>query len=354
MSKEIKSGVLASEVQGTLVGSAEVVIRSVASLEQAQEDQVSFLGNDKYVHLIESSTAGVIFLPEGFSGQEPKANQAFIYCKNPSAAFQKMVDLFAPPAPKFPAGRHPTAVVEEGAIVPESCHLGPYAVVAANAVVGENTILCAHTYVGEFAKVGADCLIYPNVTIRERCILGDRCIIHSGTVIGSDGFGFIPNPNGHVKIPQVGIVELKDDVELGANVTVDRARFGCTRIGRGTKIDNLVQIAHNVEIGEHCFLCAQVGVAGSTIVGDRCTLAGQVGLAGHIHIGDDSTVLAQSGVMSDLDAGAKVLGSPAIPHKEFVRSQLQIHSIGKMKTALKELEKEVALLKKALAEKDSQ
>lgn len=349
MNKAMTAEILASEVQGRLMGDPTVVVSSVASLLAATEKQVSFLGNDKYILQVPESRAGIIFLPETYA-EQPREKQAYILCKNPSAAFQKMVDIFAPPAVEYPAGRHPTAVVEEGAIVPASCHIGAYVVISKHAVIGENTILCPHTYIGEHATIGEDCLIYPNVTIRERCLVGNRCIIHSGTVIGSDGFGFIPNPNGHIKIPQVGIVELKDDVELGANVTIDRARFGCTTVGKGTKIDNLVQVAHNVEIGEHCFLCAQVGIAGSTTIGNRCTLAGQVGLAGHIHISDDSTVLAQSGVMNDLEPKSKVLGSPALPHKEYVRAQLQIHSIGKLKMTVKTLEKELADLKARLAE----
>jgi UDP-3-O-[3-hydroxymyristoyl] glucosamine N-acyltransferase len=333
---------------GRLVGTVETAITGVASLSNAGTDKVSFLANMKYKDQVSETKAGVVFIPETYEGQ-PATGQAFIFCKDPSGSFQKAVDFFAPPPVQYPAGRHPAAVVAATAVVPASCHIGPHAVIEAGVVLGERTVISANSFIGTEAKIGDDCLIHPNATIRERCVIGNRCIIHSGTVVGSDGFGYLSGPQGHSKIPQVGIVELHDDVELGSQVAVDRARFGKTVIGRGTKVDNLVQIAHNVEIGQHCFIVSQVGIAGSTVIGNWCVLAGQVGVAGHVRIGDKVTVMAQSGIPSDVASGSMIIGSPAVDRKEFARQLFNLHAIPQVKDNVKELQRQLIELKAEIA-----
>ena len=348
-SKTLTAGQLEQMAGGRLVGIADVSVTGVASLSNAGTDKVSFLANMKYKEQVAGTKAGAVFVPENYDGGEPIAGQAFIFCKDPSGAFQKAVEFFAPPPVQYPAGRHPTAVIADDAMVPASCHIGPHAVIAAGVVLGERTVVAANSFIGTETKLGDDCMVHPNATIRERCIIGNRCIIHSGTVVGSDGFGYLSGPQGHSKIPQVGIVELHDDVELGSQVAVDRARFGKTIIGRGTKVDNLVQIAHNVEIGQHCFIVAQVGIAGSTVIGNWCVLAGQVGVAGHVRIGDGATIMAQSGIPSDVAPGSMIIGSPAVDRKEFARQLFNLHAIPQVKGNVKELQKQLAELKAEIA-----
>jgi UDP-3-O-[3-hydroxymyristoyl] glucosamine N-acyltransferase len=294
------------------------------------------------------SRAGVVLVPAAF-GEPPPEGRSWVVCADPSAAFTTVVAAFTPPAAPYPVGIHALACVDASAVVAASAHVGPFAVVEARAAIGERTVLGAGCFVGREARLGADCLIYPQVAIREGCVLGDRVIVHCNTTIGSDGFGYIPGPQGHTKIPQIGIVQIDDDVEIGANVAVDRARFGRTWIKRGTKIDNLVQVAHNVVIGEHCFIVAQVGIAGSTRLGRGVIAAGQVGVAGHLEIGDGVTLMAQSGISKNLPAGAIVLGSPAVDRKEWVRTQASIHKVEKLQQALKTLQAEMAELRARVA-----
>ena len=340
---------IAELVGGTLKGPGDLLVAGVASLAEAAPADLSFLGNDKYEVQVLPSKAAVVLVPEKFTA-EPPAGRAWIVCKDASAAFMKIVGLFAPPPVKFEPGVHASAVIHPTAKVAASAHVGACAVIEADAVVGERSVIGAQAYVGQDANIGNDTLIYPQVVIRERCRVGSRVIIHSGTTVGSDGFGYVPNLTGgmHTKIPQVGIVQIDDDVEIGANVAIDRARFGRTWIKRGAKIDNLVQIAHNVIIGELSFIIAQVGISGSTKVGRGCVLWGQVGVAGHLEIGDGAQVFAQSGVGSDVPAKAIFFGSPAAERREFMRTQFDIHRIGKISAAVKALEKELAELKAKL------
>ena len=331
-------------VGGRLAGNGKIEVTGVASLQEAQPEDLSFLGNDRYRSQVVPSAAGVVLVPESFTEPIPP-NRAWIHCANPSDAFSKVVTLFAPPPVAYVPGIHPQAVVHPSAHVPPSAHVGPCAVIEESAVIGERTVIGANAYIGRETRIGADCLIYPLVAIRERCRLGDRVIIHLGTTVGSDGFGYIPGPQGHTKIPQVGIVQIDDDVEIGAQVAIDRARFGKTWIKRGVKIDNLVQIAHNVIIGEFSFVVAQVGIAGSTRLGRGVTVAGQVGLAGHIEIGDGAVLMAQSGTDKDIPAKAIMMGSPAVDRKEFARNQFNLHRIGKLAATVKVLQQEVAELK---------
>ncbi len=345
MKATTSAGELATLVGGRLIGPGGLTLTGVAALGEASASDVSFLGNDRYRDQVATSSAGLVFVPAGFEG-EPSEGRCWVVCSDPSAAFSQAVAMFAPPPVPFAAGRHASACVDADADVPASVHVGACAVIERGVTIGEDSVIAAGSYVGEYTRIGSDCLIHPNVTIRERALLGDRVIIHSGTVIGSDGFGYIPGAEGHTKIPQVGIVQIDDDVEIGACVAVDRARFGKTHIKRGAKVDNLVQIAHNVVIGEHSFILAQVGISGSTHVGRGAVLAGQVGVAGHLSIGDGAVIMAQSGVSKDVAAGARLFGTPAVDRKKFAKMQLALGQYSKLKAAIRDLERELAELRR--------
>ena len=328
---------LAEILKGRVKGNGDIVITGLSNLQEAKGDQLSFLGNNKYIPHVVESTAGVVLLPENFN-KAVKPGATYIYVENASAAFSEAVNVFAPKPITFSPGIHPTAVIAAGVVIPEDVHVGANVVIESGAVIGSRTTICAGTYIGHETKIGEACFFHPNVTIRERCLLGNKVFIHSGTVIGSDGFGYIPGENGHVKIPQVGIVQIDDDVELGSNVSVDRARFGRTWIKEGAKIDNIVHIAHNVIVGKYCFIVSQVGIAGSTELEDRVVVAGQVGIGGHLRIGAGSMLMGQAGVTKDLEAGSTVIGSPAIPIKEHSMNNLYLKKLKKFDKRLKDLE----------------
>ncbi len=343
--KTLTAPQIAELVGGRLVGTPDLIVSGVGALAEAGADQVSFLGNPRYRRQVLPSAAGIVLVPEDFE-QPPPPGRAWVACADPSAAFARVVAEFAPPPVRFPPGVHPAAVVADGVQVPDSVHVGPNAVLAPGVKVGERTVIGAGVYLGHETRVGADCLIHPNVTIRERCRIGDRVIIHPGTVVGSDGFGYISGPDGHRKIPQVGNVRIDDDVEIGACVAIDRARFGTTWIKRGTKIDNLVQIAHNVIIGEGCLIVAQVGIAGSSRLGRGVVLAGQVGIAGHIELHDGVIVMAQSGVGKDVPPGTVMFGSPAVERKQFIRDRAALRGVAKLKQAVARLQERLDQLEK--------
>jgi UDP-3-O-[3-hydroxymyristoyl] glucosamine N-acyltransferase len=328
---------LAALVGGQLSFCPEPIrIRGVASIEDAGPEDVTFLANPKYASALQSSKAGAAFVAPDF-GQS--VLPVLIRVENPSVAFAKAVEQFAPKPVAFPPGIHPTAVVAEGVELGEGVSIQPYAVLERGAKVGANTVIGAHSYIAHGASVGSGCLIHPRVTIAERCVVGNRVILHSGCVVGSDGFGFETIAGKHVKIPQVGIVQIDDDVEIGANTTLDRARFGRTWIGQGTKIDNLVQIAHNVVIGKNCLIVSHVGISGSTRIGDGVTLAGQVGVVGHIQIGDGVVIGAQSGVNKSIAKPGLYMGTPAIPASEYREQVAYIHRLGRLADRVQKLER---------------
>ena len=335
---------IAALVGGKVVGECTRPLHGVASLSEATESDVSFLGNDKYRSQVAGSRAAAVLVPAGFE-ELPPEGRAWIECDDPSDAFTRVVMLFTPPPVTYAPSVAPTAVVSPSAVVPPSCHVGAGAVIGEGVVIGENTVILPNVYIGRDCVIGAGCLIYPNVVIRERCSLGNRVILHPGVVIGADGFGYKSGAAGHEKIPQVGIVQLDDDVEVGANSTIDRARFGRTWIQAGTKIDNLVQIGHNVEIGRACIVVAQVGIAGSTHLGNGVILAGQVGVNGHLRIGDGVIAMAQSGVSKDTPAGAVVMGSPAQDRRAFAREQMQLKHLDNLTKQVKDLAAQLAQLR---------
>ena len=334
---EITVSELAALVGGQLASGADgsALISGVATLAEARPGEVTFFGNARYLPQLRASKATVALVPLAFSEDVPVL---CIRCENPTLAFSKAVEKFALPPVQYAPGIHPTAVIAPGVRLGAGVSIQPYVVIEAGVVIGDGTVVGAHSFIGHDAQIGAGCQIAARVTIGFRCLLGNRVILHSGAVIGSDGFGFELQGGRQVKIPQTGIVQIDDDVEIGANSSVDRARFGRTWIGEGSKIDSLVQIAHNVVVGKHCILCGQVGVAGSTKIGNYVILAGQVGIVGHVEIGDGIVIGAQSGVSKSLSEKQMYIGSPALSAREWKEQTARIHNLHKLRARVTHLE----------------
>ncbi len=313
--------------------SAEVF--GFASLPDASPEELSFYGDPRYAAALKRTRALAVLVPESLE-QEPDV--PIIRCKDLAATVSKLVAHFTPEPIAYPPGIHPTAVVAPNATVHPEASVQAYAVLESGVSVGKRSVIGAHTYVGHSAQIGENCLLHPHVCIGERCLIGNRVILHSGVVIGSDGFGFEAREGKQIKIPQTGIVQIDDDVEIGANSTVDRARFGRTHIGEGSKLDNLVQIAHNVVVGPQSVLCAHVGVSGSTRLGAGVTLAGKVGVNGHIEIGEGVMVGAMSGVVRNVPAGQVVAGRPVMPMKQYKQNYVQTRNIHKLYARVAALE----------------
>jgi len=330
---------VAAHLQGEVQGDATASLTGFAPADRAQAGDLTFAENETFFAQAEESAATAIIADARFSS----TRKTVIRVKNPRVAFARVLALFFPD-PKFAPGIHPGAVVAASAQIDPTAHIGPHCTVGERVRIGANAVLESGNFVGDHSIIGDDSRLFPNVVLYARTELGRRVRIHAGTVIGSDGYGYVLDEGAHRKVPQIGKVIIGDDVEIGANVTVDRGALGATRIGRGTKIDNLVQIAHNVVIGEHCLLISQVGIAGSSKLGNYVILAGQSGLAGHLKIGNKVTVGAQSGVMTDIPDGEKWLGAPAQPDRQAKRMMLAMMQ-------LPDLIKRVADLEKKLAEK---
>jgi UDP-3-O-[3-hydroxymyristoyl] glucosamine N-acyltransferase len=324
---------------GELVGDPSLQITGASSLAEATPGELSFFTDRKYIGLLRKTRASAIFVPPDFA--EP-IDAAQIRVSNPTKAFEGVLLKFAPKPITFAPGIHSSAVVDPSAQLGERVSIQPLAVVEPGAKIGDDTIIGAGSYVGHESVIGSACHIYPNVTIRERSRIGSRVIIHSGAVIGADGFGFEMVDGRHQKIQQLGRVQIDDDVEIGANTTVDRARYGRTWIQEGVKIDNLVQIAHNVVIGKNSVIVAQAGISGSTRVGERVTMAGQVGIAGHLEIADGTIIAAQSGVAKSLPGGVW-FGYPAVPFAQAKQQIAWTHRLGKLFARVKEIEKKLGL-----------
>lgn len=314
---------------------ASVAITGPANLAGAQPGEISFFGHPRYASDLKATKASAVLVPRDFAGE---TGAACIRVDDPSAAFTVITQQFVPAPSAPPAGIHPSATVDPSARIAPDAGIQAQAVVEADAVIGAGSCVGAGSYVGRGAKIGAGCLLHPHSVVREGCVLGDRVVLHSGAVVGSDGFGYDTKNGRHEKIPQIGIVVVGNDVEIGANTTIDRARFGRTVIGEGTKIDNLVMIAHNVVVGRHCIICAQVGISGSTEIGDYVVLAGQAGLVGHIKVGDGAIVGAQSGLSNDLAPKSIVVGSPPRPIGEWKRTVIRIDKLGQLYERVKKLE----------------
>ena len=325
---------LAREVGGKVIGDGSVVISGLAGIEGAQEGDITFASNERLFPQLKETTASAAIVPQEIAD----LSLPLLIVKNPLLAAAKILALFTQ-RPYVAAGVSPLAWVSPSAKVSKDVTVHPFATIGDGAEIGPRVTIYPFVSIGPRAVIGEDCVLYPHVTIYPGCVLGKRVIVHAGTVIGADGFGFVKDGDAHVKIPQVGIVEIEDDVEIGANCCIDRATFGKTLIKKGVKFDNLVQVGHNVQIGEHSIIVSQVGISGSTKLGKNVTLAGQVGLVDHIEIGDNVMIGAQSGVAKDVPANQIVLGTPHLPYRQFLR-------VAAVWTKLPELKKELALLRK--------
>ena len=313
----LSAGDIAEITGGELRGSPDRIITSVAGMRDAGPDQLSFVGQKRYEKQLETSRAGVVLVCRDLA-DAPCAERTLIVCDNVDYAFGTVLERFAEEPPMWPVGVHPSAVVAPSAKLGAGVSVNANAVIEAGAEIGDGTVIGAGCYIGHNVRIGRKCLLYPNVTVMYRCELGDLAVIHPGVVIGGDGFGFIPTEKGLTKVPQTGIVKIGDDVEIGANTTIDRARFGCTRIGNNVKIDNQVMIAHNVEIGDSSIIVAQAGIAGSARLGRGVILAAQAGVNGHITLGDGVKVAGTSGVAKSVPAGQIAMGTPAETQREFM------------------------------------
>ena len=321
------------------------VYRGFAALDVAGGDDIGFFGNARYADQLAETSAGALLICEGEAESQAPESAALVVVENPVIAFDLIVRRFGVAKPDFVAGVHPSAVLGEGVTLDaEKVSIAAHVVVGSGSSIGDGTRIGPGTSVGEGVCIGGECEISANVSIREGSVIGDRVILHSGGVIGADGYGFEHVDGRHQKIEQLGIVRIDDDVEVGANTTIDRARFGETVIGEGTKIDNQVQIGHNVIIGKHCLVIAQVGIAGSTVVGDYVTLGARAGIGGHLKLGDKSTVGGKAGLISDLPAGETWFGYPARPMKENLRSQMRLKQLGRYFQKVKDLEARISEL----------
>lgn len=345
MQKTLKE--IAKIIDGEIVGDSDILITGVSGIKEAREGDITFLANPKYLPFIEKTQASAIVTSRDIKN----ASKAIIRTQDPSFAFTKILSSFAPCEATHPKGIHPTAILGKDVKLGRNTAVGPYSVIEDNVSIGDDTVIYANSYIGHNTEIGNDTLIYPNVSVRERVYIGNRVIIHSGTVIGSDGFGFATINGKHHKIPQIGTVVIEDDVEIGANVTIDRARFDKTLIGKGTKIDNLVQIAHNVVIGENSIIVAQAGISGSTTIGKNVTLAGQSGLVGHITVGDGATVAAQGGVTKSVPPNTLVSGYPAKPHEIAKRVNACVQNLPRLYNTIAELKKRIEELEKKVNDK---
>lgn len=340
---------IAERVGGQIVGDGSTEITGVAGIKEAKGGDITFFANPRYETHLQSTSASAIIMAK--NGAVDVRGKNLLVNPNPYVAFLRVIELFAPRDYEGIHGIHPTAVIGRNVSLGSSITLGPHVVVEDDAVIGDGTRVLAGSFVGFRAKIGRDCLLYPNASVREDSEIGDRVILHCGAVIGSDGFGFTKNGPSHIKIPQIGRVVIENDVEVGANTTIDRATVGVTLIKKGTKIDNLVQIAHNAVIGENTIIVAQVGVSGSTEVGDNVTLAGQAGIVGHIKIGNNVRVGAQAGVTKSIPEGTEVSGYPAREHSLSRRIYAGITKIPELIRKVASLEKRLEAVEKDCLEK---
>jgi UDP-3-O-[3-hydroxymyristoyl] glucosamine N-acyltransferase len=332
---------LAQLLEATVIGDSSLTVRQIRGLDDAGPGDLTFIANPKYLAKLQTTQAAVVIVPPGVTTE--RSDVTLLVCRNPYLAFARILTyLQGPPAP--PLGVMEGAFVHAEAVLDEQVTIHPGCYVGARAKVGRGSILHPGVVLYDGAEVGQDCLLHASVVVREGCRLGNRVIIQPGAVIGSDGFGYAPDGPRYVKIPQVGHVLIEDDVEIGAGSCIDRATLGVTRIGRGSKIDNLVQIAHNVVIGEDTVLVSQVGVAGSTEIGNHCTIGGQVGVVGHIKIGDNVMIGAKSGVSNNVAAGQVVSGSPVMPHQEWLKASMSFAKLPEMRKELRHLRQQLQKL----------
>lgn len=338
---------IAAYIGGEIVGDENATVHTFAKIEEGMPGALSFLSNPKYTAYIYDTQSSIVLVNSDFVPEKP-INATLIKTANAYESLAKLMMLYESVKPKK-QGISSMASIAESATIGENVYIGPFVCIGEKAVVGNNTIIEANVSIGDGATVGDNCLLYNGVTIYHDCRVGNRCILHAGSVVGSDGFGFAPGANGYDKIPQIGIAILEDDVEIGANTCIDRATMGATIIKRGVKLDNMVQIAHNVVIDEHTVMAAQCGVAGSTKVGSWCMVGGQTGISGHIKIGNQVKVGGHSAIANSVKDGKAVMGYPAFDHSQFARASVVIKKLPEMYREMDTLKKELESLKQQLA-----
>ena len=343
---EFSAKQIAEFIQGTIVGDENATVHTFAKIEEGIPGAISFLSNPKYTPYIYDTQSSIVLVNNDFV-PEKEVKATLIKVNNAYESLAKLLNLYEMSKPKK-TGIDPLAYIAPTAKIGENVYIAPFACVGDNAEIGDNTSLHPHATVGSGAKVGHDCILYPHVTVYHDCRVGNHCILHAGSVVGADGFGFAPSPEGYEKIPQIGITILEDNVEIGANTCIDRATMGATVIRKGVKLDNLIQIAHNVEVGSHTVMASQVGVAGSTKIGEWCMFGGQVGVAGHITVGNRVNMGAQSGVNGSVKDGKQLIGTPPIEFKNYFKSSAVFKKLPDMYLELASLKKELEELKKQL------
>ena len=343
---EFTAAAIASFLKGEIDGNPEVNVSTVAKIEEGHEGALSFLANPKYEHYIYSTKSSIVLVNKTFVPSD-KINATLIKVENAYESFASLLRLVDQSRPRK-KGIHPQAIIEPSARLGTDVYIGPFVYIGEKCIIEDGCSLYPNVYIGDNTQLGKNCTLNPGVKIYHDCIIGNDCIIHAGSVIGSDGFGFAPqSENEYMKIPQLGNVILEDNVEVGANVTIDRATMGSTIIRKGVKLDNLIQIGHNVEVGGNTVMAAQTGIAGSTKVGKNCMFGGQVGLAGHIKIADGTKIGAQAGILGDVkEENTVILGSPAIDYKQFLKSSVIFRKLPELKSKVDNIEKEIELLKK--------
>ncbi len=343
---EFSAKQIATFIQGEIVGDENATVHTFAKIEEGIPGAISFLSNPKYTSYIYETQSSIVLVNKDFV-PEHEVKATLIKVDNAYESLAKLLNLYEQSKPKR-VGISPLAFIAETAKIGKDVYIAPFACIGDHAEVGDNTVIHPHVTIGSGAKVGSDCILYASCTVYYDCRIGNRCILHSGSVIGADGFGFAPTPDGYEKIPQIGIALLEDDVEIGANTCVDRATMGATIIRKGVKLDNLIQIAHNDEIGANTVMAAQAGVAGSTKVGEWCMIGGQVGLAGHIRVGNKVSLGAQSGVPSNLKDGSQLIGTPPMELKQYFKASVAQRSLPEMQLELRQLRKELNELKQQI------
>lgn len=343
---ELSAQQIASFLGGTVEGDPEVKVNNFSKIEEGKPGTLTFLANPKYEHFIYDTKASIVLVNNDFTPSEP-LKTTVVKVANAYAALATLLNMVEQSKAKK-AGVDSTAFIAASATIGNDCYVGNFAYIGENVKMGKNCRVYPYVYIGDNVIVGNNTTFYPHVTIYDDCVIGSNCILHAGAVIGSDGFGFAPIGENYKKIPQLGNVILEDDVEIGANTTIDRAVMDSTIIHRGVKLDNLVQIGHNVEVGESTVMAAQVGIAGSVKIGSHCMFGGQAGLSGHIHITDHVNFGAQSGVISDIKEPTTVLGAPAINAKAFMRSSAVFSRLPEMYRTMGQLQREIEQLKKEI------
>lgn len=343
---EFSAKQIADFIQGEVVGDENATVQTFAKIEEGMPGAISFLANPKYASYLYETQSSIVLVNKDFE-PEKEVKTTLIKVNNAYESVAKLLTLYEMSKPKK-TGIDPLASIASSAQIGENVYIAPYAVIGEGVVIGNNTQIHANAVIGDNAKVGNNCIIYPNATVYHECRIGNNVILHAGSVIGADGFGHAPAANGYEKIPQIGIVIIEDNVEVGANTCIDRATMGATIIRKGVKLDNLIQVAHNVEVGSNTVMASQCGIAGSTKIGEWCMFGGQVGVAGHSKIGDRLNVGAQTGIPGNMKGNQTVMGSPAIDAKLFARSSVVSKRLPEMYQTLNALQKEVEELKKLL------